>query len=134
MDAMTKFLNFLYTNWTGIITCILLILGMTKKTMDFFKKSKQDQLDIAKKQIKETILKLVAEAENDYSYMIAAGKIKRSQVIEKIIVMYPALSKVIDQEEIIVFIDECIDDALDILRDVIEKNESSFVITTKEEK
>ena len=132
MDAITKFLNFLYANWTGIITCLLLILGIVKKTMDFFKKSKQDQLEIATKQIKETILRLVAEAEKDYSSMISAGEIKRSQVIEKIIAMYPAVSNVVNQEEIIDFIDECIDDALDVLRDVIEKNENSFVITTKD--
>lgn len=132
MNGAVTFLNFLYDNWISIITCILLILGIIKKTMDFFKKSKQDRLKIAKKQIKEVVLRLVTEAETDYRDWISAGEIKRSQVISKIISMYPVLNQVMDQEEVISFIDECIDDALDILRDIIEQNQSSFVITTKE--
>lgn len=100
--------------------------------MDFFTKTKEQQLEIAKKQIREIVLRLVTEAEEDYSNWTSAGQIKRSQVINQVISMYPVLTKVVDQESIIAFIDKCIDESLETLRDIIEENENSFVITTKE--
>ena len=32
MEALNNFLSFLYNNWIGIITCLLLIIGIIKKT------------------------------------------------------------------------------------------------------
>ena len=132
MTALNNFLSFLYNNWIGIITCLLLIIGIIKKTMDFFKKSDKEKLEIIKSQIKETILKDVSDAEEAYNQWISAGQIKRSQVIQKIFEKHPELAKLASQEEIISFIDDAINEALDILRDIIKENENSFVINTEE--
>lgn len=132
MTALNNFLSFLYNNWIGIITCLLLIIGIIKKTMDFFKKSDKEKLEIIKSQIKETILKEVSDAEESYRQWISAGQIKRSQVIQKIFEKYPELAKLASQEEIISFIDDAINEALDVLRKIIEENENSFVINTEE--
>ena len=122
MEGIKNLLSFLEENWTLILVCIGLIVSMAKKTVDYFSKSDEERVEITKKQIREAMLKMIADAEADYSEMASAGSIKRSQVIEKIFADYPILSKVVDQEELVKWIDEEIDNALVVLREIIEKN------------
>ena len=46
---------------------------------------------------------------------------KRAQVIEKIFETYPILSKVTNQEELIKWIDEVIDESLDTMKRCLKK-------------
>lgn len=131
MDGILKLINFVIDNWSLIGAAIIFIIACVKKVKNFLNKSKEEKFLIAKQQIKSTILKWVSEAEIDYEDIVKAGEIKRSQVIQNIYNEYPVLSKIIDQEIIIAYIDECIDESLKTLREVIEINENSFVITTK---
>lgn len=119
--GIQNFLNFLNENWTMILSIIVTIVIIVKKTVAYFSLSKTEQIEIAKAQIKEIMLRLVTEAETDYQEMIKSGAIKRSQVIDKIFAMYPVLSKVTNQEEIISWIDNVIDDTLKEMRKVFEE-------------
>lgn len=134
LDGINNFLILIDNHWTSITVCIGLLIMLYRKIESYLKKSEQEKIEIAKKQIREICLKLVSDAETDYDSWNQAGEIKRSQVIDEIYKKYPILEKVVDQEELLEFIDEAIDDALVILREVIETNEDSFVITTKEDK
>lgn len=125
LNGIYNFLNFLNNNWTMICAIIVLILAIINKAKRFFGKSKEDQLNIAKAQIKEVMLRLVTEAEGDYYEWISAGAVKRSQVIDEIFAMYPILSKVSDQKDIIAWIDAAIDEALKTMRKIIEENKGS---------
>ena len=73
----------------------------------------------AKAQIKERILKIITDAEIDFEEWNQAGSIKRSQVIGEIFEKYPILSKSINQQEVISWIDEEIDNSLKTLRKVV---------------
>lgn len=132
MTGFKNFLEFIIENWMLIVSAIIVISAGVIKLKDFFSKNDEQKIEIAKKQIKEVILRLVSEAEIDYEDWCKAGEIKRAQVIDQIFATYPILSTIANQEEVITFIDDCIDDALDVLRDIIDENENSFVITTKE--
>lgn len=123
MSGVQNFLNFLYENWTTILVCIGLIIGIVKKTIDYISKSKDERVDIVKEQIQQTILKMISDAELEWEEWDKAGSIKRSQVIKQIYEEYPILSKVIDQTELVEWIDNQIDSALDTLRDVIKENQ-----------
>lgn len=125
LNGIYNFLNFLNNNWTMICAIVVLALAITKKAKEFFSKSQNEQLAIAKAQIKEVMLRLVTEAESDYYTWISAGAVKRSQVIDEIFAMYPILSKVSNQEEIIAWLDDTIDDALKTMRKIFEENEST---------
>ena len=127
--GIEKFLQFINDNWTSIIIVVGLALSVAKKASDYASKSTEEKIEIAKQQISETILKLVTDAEEDYYQWVNAGSVKRSQVIDNIFTKYPILSKVTNQEELIVWIDKTIDDALKIMRDVFEKQ--SEVLETK---
>jgi hypothetical protein len=122
MEGIKNLLTYLELNWTSILICIGLIIGIAQKTINFFSLSKEKRIELAKKQIQEVILRMISDAETDYSDMSAAGKIKRSQVIEEIYDKYPILEKVADQDALITWIDEQIDKALVTLREIIEKN------------
>ena len=122
LDGIRNFLQIINDNWTTIIIIIALILSIAKKVKDFFEKSNDEKFAIAKKQIQETILKYITDAELDYDEWTKAGGIKRSQVMKEIFEKYPILSKITDQEELIIWIDEVIDNALETLRDIIAKN------------
>lgn len=122
LNGLYNFLNYIETNWGMIAAIIVVIISIYKKAKSFFNKSYEEQLDIAKAQISETMLKWVTEAEKDYRLWISAGAIKRSQVIDQIFDKYPILSKVTDQEEIIVWLDKTIDEALKTMRKIFEEN------------
>ncbi len=114
MDGIQNFLTFINDNWTSIIVIIGLILAIYKKAKVYFSKSNDEKIAIAKAQIKERILKIITDAEIDFE-----GSIKRSQVIGEIFEKYPILSKSINQQEVISWIDKEIDNSLKTLRKVV---------------
>lgn len=122
MNGIYKFLNYIYENWTMICAIVAVILGILNGVKEFSKKSKEEKINIAKAQIKVIILRLVTEAECDYREWIKCGEVKRAQVIDNIFAMYPILSKVSKQEDIITWLDETIDLALKTMRKIFEEN------------
>ena len=84
-----------------------------------------EKIEIAKKQIQTTILKMISDAEVDWQEWSKAGSIKRAQVIKQIYEEYPILSKVVDQKALTEWIDEQIDSALDTLREIVKTNATS---------
>lgn len=125
LDGIYNFLSFVNDNWTMIAAIFVLIVAIGKKAQDFFSKSQEEQVEIAKAQIKEVMLRLVTEAECDYYEWIKSGEIKRAQVIDEVFAMYPVLSKVTNQAEVIAWIDEAIDEALKTMRKIFEENEAA---------
>lgn len=121
LTGIQNVLEYINENWTAIIIILGLATAVVKKAVAFFSKSDDEKIAIAKKQIKEVMLKLITDAETDYLAWVDAGAIKRSQVIEQIFAMYPILSKVTNQEELIVWIDEVIDESLEVMREIFEK-------------
>lgn len=125
MEGLQKFLQILNDNWTSILVCAGLIVGIINKTHDYMSKSQEEKIELAKKQIQTTILKMISDAEVDWQEWSKAGSIKRSQVIKQIYEEYPILTKVVDQDALIKYIDEQIDGALDTLREIVKTNESA---------
>lgn len=125
MEGLQKFLQILNDNWTSILVCAGLIVGIVKKTQDYMSKSQEEKIELAKKQIQTTILKMISDAEVDWQEWRKAGSIKRSQVIKQIYDEYPILTKVVDQDALIKYIDEQIDGALDTLREIVKTNEAA---------
>lgn len=125
MEGLQKFLQLMNDNWTSILVCVGLVIGIVKKTRDYMSKSQDEKIDIAKKQIQTTILKMISDAEVDWQEWSKAGSIKRAQVIKQIYEEYPILSKVVDQEALIEWIDKQIDSALDTLREIVKTNETT---------
>lgn len=123
LTGLQNFLNIINDNWTTILVCVGLIVGIVKKTQDYLSKSDDEKIKIAKAQIKQVILKKISDAEVDYEEWNKAGSIKRSQVISEIYKEYPILSKVVDQTELIEWIDSEIDVTLKTLRSIIKENE-----------
>lgn len=125
LTGIHKLLNFINENWAMIFGIITLIFVIGKKAKTYFSLSIDEQIIIAKRQIREIMLRLVTEAECDYHEWVKAGSIKRSQVIDQIFATYPVLSQVTNQEEIIAWIDEMIDEALKEMRKIFEENETT---------
>lgn len=124
LDGIKKFLTFINDNWTSILVIIGLIVALIKKIKDYAKKSTEEKIEIAKTHVREAILKMITDAEIDFEDWNKAGSIKRSQVIKQIFDEYPILSKAADQDALISWIDEEINNALKTLRDVISQKDS----------
>ena len=122
LQGIQNFLEIINENWTTIIVIIGLAIGTVNRIKKYINLTDDEKIEIAKTQISETILKLISDAESDYSEWKKAGSIKRSQIIEDIFIKYPILSKVADQTEIVKWIDDKIDNALETLREIIEEN------------
>lgn len=129
MQGVQNILQFLYENWITILVCIGLIVSIMKKTVNFFSKSDEEKIAIAKSQIQQTILKMISDAEYEWDEWNSAGSIKRSQVIAEIYEKYPILSKIKDQESLIKWIDKQINDSLKTLREIVIENKSETSIT-----
>ena len=123
LNGIKNFLSLINDNWTTILVIVGLDLALWKKIESYSKLSTDKKIEIAKKQISENILKLITQAEKDYAEWENAGSIKRSEVISEIYKEYPILAKVVNQEELVKWIDEQIDNALPTLRDIIKQNE-----------
>lgn len=121
LAGIKNFLQIIHDNWTTIIVIVALLLALIQKIEKVMNRSQEEQLEIAKKQIKEMILKWVTDAEVDYQEWTKAGSIKRSQVIQQVFEEYPILEEITDQESLIAWIDECIDEALENLRNIIDQ-------------
>lgn len=121
LNGIQNFLQILNDNWVTILVIIALLISIVKKTVDFMQKTDEEKIAIAKKQIQETMLRFITEAEIDYGDFIKAGSVKRSQVIEEIYLTYPILSKVADQDELVEWIDSVIDESLKIMRKIFEE-------------
>lgn len=122
MTGLQNFLQLLNDNWTSILVCVGLIIGIVEETQEYLFKDQEEKVEIAKEQIQTTILKMISDAEVDWQEWSKSGSIKRSQVIKQIYDEYPILSKVLDQEALTEWIDEQIDSALDTLREIVKTN------------
>lgn len=131
LNGIKNFLSLINDNWTTILVIIGLALALWKKIESYSKLSTEKKIEIAKQQISENILKLITQAEKDYAEWEKAGSIKRSEVISEIYKEYPILAKVVNQEELVKWIDEQIDNALPTLRDIIKQNEKDKTDTEK---
>ena len=123
LNGIKNFLQIINDNWVTICVIISLAISAFQKIKGFIQKSDAEKIAIAKKQIRETMLKMVSDAEADYAEWNKSGKIKRSQVIKKIYEMYPVLAKAVDQEELTAWIDAEIDASLGTLNTLIENIE-----------
>lgn len=127
LDGIKNFIQFINDNWTTIVVIISVVIAIVQKVRSYFTKSKDERINIAKAQIQEIVLKLVSDAETDYKDWKKAGSIKRVQVIQKIFADYPILSKVANQDELIKWIDDNIDEALRELHKVVTQEKEKKV-------
>lgn len=118
LDGIQNFLQGINDNWTSIVVIIGLSISIAKNIKGILSKSKEEQISIAKKQVQQIMLKLISDAEIDYEQWSKAGEIKRSQVIEDIFLRYPILAKVTDQDKLMAWIDERIDESLVTMKEV----------------
>ena len=122
LNGIQNFLQFVNNNWTTIVIIISLLVALYTKIKSFASKSTDEKIEVAKKQIREICLKLITDAEIDYENWNKAGSIKRAQVIQKIFAEYPVLARVTDQEALVAWIDETINESLKELRKIVTEN------------
>ena len=125
LNGIQNFLALVNKNWTTILVIIGLGIAIYKKINVYLSLSNEKKIELAKNQVHQAILRLITKAELTFEDWKKAGSIKRSQVIQDIYLTYPILSKAIDQEALINWIDEEIDNALVTLRGVIANNNNA---------
>lgn len=130
MKSINNLLMWINENWASLVTIIILLLAIFTKARKFYldwqNKTEQEKKEEIEKAIKnakiaiaENILSYVSDAEVNWSAWIKMGDIKRSEVIKQLYVDYPILLQVVDQDELIHFIDNAIDKALETVREKI---------------
>lgn len=131
MKGLLRFLQLVEENWATIVAIATLLFAICMKLKSTInkwitmsdgerQKEKQAQIQKAKQAIANYILSFVADAEI-YWDGSGLGPIKRAQVIEKIYKEYPILLEVVDQDELMKFIDVQIDAALEVVREKLRK-------------
>ena len=122
MTAIENFLSYLSENWVMILVLIGAAFSIGKMISKYLSLNNEEKVAVAKRLIKEAMLKMITEAEIDFEEWNKSGSIKRSKVIADIYEKYPILSKAASQEEVIAFIDSEINSSLKTLREVLKEN------------
>ena len=122
MNGIINFLTFIKENWTLITTIIGLLIWIGVKLNNYIKLSKEEKINMALDNVKNIMLSLVSSAEESWGSQ--TGRIKRSEVISKILEKYPILTEVITKDEIVNKIDAMIDEALEDMREILESKSS----------
>ena len=122
MTGIENFLGYLSENWVMILVLIGAAFSIGKLISKYLALSDEEKIEVAKKLIREAMLKMITEAEIDFEEWNKSGSIKRSKVIADIYEKYPILSKAASQEEVIAFIDSEINNSLKTLREVLKEN------------
>lgn len=128
LNGIMNFIELISENWTWILVAVGLLIALFQKVKAYCKMTDEERIQAIKTLIRETILTRVTNAEIEYQEWISAGEIKRAQVINEIYEAYPILYKVADQDKLIQWLDDVIDEALKILREIISRQ---FEDTTK---
>lgn len=129
LKGLQNFLEIINNNWTTILVITGLIIGLWQKVKSYIGKTDEEKIEIAKQQIRQTMLKMITDAETDYEAWNEAGSIKRSQVIKEIYEKYPILSRAINQEDMIAWIDEEINNSLKTLRKIVKSNKEQEAVS-----
>lgn len=124
-NGIKNFLMMINNNWPTIVVIIGLCIMIYRKIKDFIYLSEDEKIRAAKEQLSSVVLSLVSSAEIQYKDYQKAGEIKRSQVIDEIFKKYPVLSKVTDQEELLQYIDNLIDEALKTVREIVRTEDAN---------
>lgn len=122
LNGINQFLSFINNNWTSILVLIGLLTSLYIKIKNYLSKSQEERIEIAKVQIKESMLKMITDAEISFESWNEAGSIKRSQVIKQIYDQYPIVSKIVDQTSFIEWVDVEINNSLKTLRKIVSNN------------
>lgn len=123
ITGVKNFLFFVNNHWTEIIIIVGLCIALYRRIVIYAKKSTDEKVSIALEQIREIILGKCGKAEKDWEEWKKSGAVKRAQVIAEIYSEYPILNQVADQETIIKYIDDLIDEALKTLREIVAEQE-----------
>lgn len=122
VNGIQKFVQLINDNWTLIIIVVGLIVTLVERVRKYLELSDQEKIEAIKALIKNTILENVTNAEIEYEEWVKAGAIKRAQVIGEIYEKYPVLYTVVDQEGLIKWLDNAINEALETMRKIFEEN------------
>jgi len=122
VNGIQKFVQLINDNWTLIIIVVGLVVTLINRVRKYLELSDQEKIEAIKALIKNTILENVTNAEIEYEEWVKAGAIKRAQVIGEIYEKYPVLYTVVDQEGLIKWLDNAINEALETMRKIFEEN------------
>lgn len=128
MQGITNFISFIGDNYMMILVNIAMVLGIYKKTKDFFSQKKEDQLKQMYEQsdkvvslIYSGILDMVTTAEKKYGSK--TGRIKKSAVYNMIVEKYPDIVTYLKENVLTEdYIDSCIEQGVILMNDMIKSN------------
>lgn len=126
MSGLLNFVELIRDHWTEIMVVLAMVGGVAYWVYGFVTANKgnlkEATIELAKKQVKDIILKLVSDAEMEWGS--DTGKIKRSQVLEAVFDRYPILRQVTNQDELLEWLDATIDQALIEMREILKTQQA----------
>lgn len=121
MEIIYKTLTLITEYIPIVITILLFILCGAKIGLAYFDRLKEANIDQILEIVKASVLKLMTDAEIDFSSYKKAGEIKKSQVINNIYKQFPILTKYKDQETLQAEISDIIENEMCKIREFNSK-------------
>ena len=121
MEIIYKTLTLVTEYVPVVITILLFILCGAKIGLAYFDRLKEANINQILEVVRASVLKLMTDAEIDFSSYKKAGEIKKSQVINNIYKQFPILTKYKDQETLQAEISDIIENEMCKIREFNSK-------------
>lgn len=121
MEIIYKTLTLVTEYVPVVITILLFILCGAKIGLAYFDRLEEANINQILEVVRASVLKLMTDAEIDFSSYKKAGEIKKSQVINNIYKQFPILTKYKDQETLQAEISDIIENEMCKIREFNSK-------------
>ena len=121
MTSINNTLGLIENYWSMIIIIIALVVLTIEEVRKYKAMTREQRIEAALSVVKGELLKLMSDAEIEWSEYKKSGALKKSQVLKEIYTQFPFLQDYINQDELVTKITEMIDAEMENMNKILKE-------------
>lgn len=121
MTSINNTLGLIENYWSMIIIIIALVVLTIEEVKKYKAMTREQRIEAALSVVKGELLKLMSDAEIEWSEYKKSGALKKSQVLKEIYTQFPFLQDYINQDELVTKITEMIDAEMENMNKILKE-------------
>lgn len=121
MTSINNTLGLIENYWSMLIIIIALVVLTIEEVRKYKAMTREQRIEAALSVVKGELLKLMSDAEIEWSEYKKSGALKKSQVLKEIYTQFPFLQDYINQDELVTKITEMIDAEMENMNKILKE-------------
>lgn len=121
MTSINNTLGLIENYWSMLIIIIALVVLTIEEVKKYKAMTREQRIEAALSVVKGELLKLMSDAEIEWSEYKKSGALKKSQVLKEIYTQFPFLQDYINQDELVTKITEMIDAEMENMNKILKE-------------